>query len=128
MLIWERSFRITTFADLFPQRGQPAAAPFRLALVTVLQFAEGLSDRAAAEAVRGRLDWKYLLCLELEDAGFDHSVLCEFRERLLIGGAERRLLEQAVRAPTGPQAGESAGASTDRLDGCGRGDSHYESA
>jgi transposase len=49
------------FADLFPRRGQPAAAPFRLALVTVLQFVEGLSDRAAADAVRGRRDWKYLL-------------------------------------------------------------------
>jgi transposase len=89
-------FQDHDFADLFPQRGQPAAAPFRLALVTVLQFAEGLSDRAAAEAVRGRLDWKYLLCLALEDSGFDHSVLCEFRERLLTGGAERRLLEKLL--------------------------------
>jgi transposase len=47
------------FADLFPRRGQSAEAPWRLALVTVLQFAEGLSDRQAAEAVRGRIDWKY---------------------------------------------------------------------
>jgi transposase len=47
------------FADLFPPQGQPAEAPFRLALVTVLQFLEGLSDRAAAEAVRSRIDWKY---------------------------------------------------------------------
>jgi transposase len=84
------------FTDLFPPRGQPAAAPFRLALVTVLQFAEGLSDRAAAEAVRGRLDWKSLLCRELEEAGFDHAVLCEFRERLLAGSAERRLLEKRL--------------------------------
>jgi transposase len=82
------------FADLFPQRGQPAAAPFRLALVTVLQFAEGLADRAAADAVRGRLDWQYLVCLEREAPGFDHAVLGEFRERLLAGGAERRLLEK----------------------------------
>jgi transposase len=71
-------FQDQDFADLFPRRGQPAAAPFRLALVTVLQFVEGLSDRAAAEAVRGRLDWKYLLCLELEDPGFDHSVLAQY--------------------------------------------------
>jgi transposase len=48
------------FADLFPRRGQAAEAPWRLALVTVLQFAEGLSDRQAAEAVRSRIDWKYL--------------------------------------------------------------------
>lgn len=62
------------FADLYPQRGQPAEAPWRLALVTVFQFAEGLSDRQAAEAVRGRIDWKYALSLELTDAGFDASV------------------------------------------------------
>src|SRR5687767_8054203 len=69
-------FRDQDFADLFPKRGQPAYAPFRLALVTILQFAEGLSDRAAADAVRARIDWKYLLCLELSDPGFDFSVLC----------------------------------------------------
>ena len=53
------------FADLFPACGQPAQAPWRLALVTVMQFAEGLSDRQAADAVRARLDWKYALSLEL---------------------------------------------------------------
>ena len=81
------------FAGLFPDRGQPAEAPWRLALVTVLQFAEGLPDRQAADAVRGRIDWKYALGLELTDPGFDFSVLCEFRARLLAGGAERLLLE-----------------------------------
>jgi transposase len=55
------------FADLFPRRGQHAAAPWRLALVTVMQFAENLADRQAADAVRARLDWKYALSLELED-------------------------------------------------------------
>jgi transposase len=55
------------FAELFPRRGQPAESPGRLAWVTVLQFAEGLSDRQAAEAVRGRIDWKYVLGLELTD-------------------------------------------------------------
>jgi transposase len=81
------------FADLFPSRGQPAEAPWRLALVTILQFLEGLSDRQAAEAVRSRLDWKYLLGLEVTDAGFHYSVLSEFRSRLLAGGAEHRLFE-----------------------------------
>ena len=84
------------FADLFAHRGQPAEAPFRLALITVLQFLEGLSDRQAAEAVRARIDWKYLLCLELEDPGFDYSVLCEFRGRLLEGGAKHRLFDQVL--------------------------------
>lgn len=70
----ETLYADSLFTALFPKRGQPAEAPGRLALVTVLQFAEGLSDRQAAEAVRGRIDWKYLLGLELEDAGFDFSV------------------------------------------------------
>jgi transposase len=81
------------FAALFPTRGQPAEAPWRLALVTVMQFAENLTDRQAADAVRGRIDWKYALGLELTDAGFDFSVLSEFRQRLLVGGAEDQLLE-----------------------------------
>jgi len=81
------------FADLFPQRGQSALAPWRLALVTVMQFRENVSDRQAAAAVRARIDWKYLLGLELSDAGFDFSVLSEFRDRLLTGKAEQRLLD-----------------------------------
>ena len=72
------------FADLYPILGQPAYAPWRLALVTLMQFREGLSDRQAADAVRSRIDWKYLLGLDLTDAGFDHSVLCEFRGRLSV--------------------------------------------
>lgn len=84
------------FADLFPRRGQPAEAPERLALVTVFQFLEGLSDRQAAEAVRGRIDWKYALGLELSDAGFDASILSEFRSRLLAHQASGRLLEVLV--------------------------------
>jgi transposase len=47
------------FAALFPKEGKRARAPWRLALVTLMQFAEGLSDRQAAHAVRARLDWKY---------------------------------------------------------------------
>jgi transposase len=86
-------FEDRQFAGLFPAGGQPAAAPWRLALVLVLQYAEHLSDRQAAEAVRSRLDWKYLLSLELTDPGFDFSVLCEFRSRLLSGAAELLLFE-----------------------------------
>jgi len=82
-----------TFADLFPTRGQPAETPWRLALVTVMQFAEGLPDRQAADAVRGRIDWTYALGLEVDDAGFDASVLSEFRARLVAGGAEETLLD-----------------------------------
>ncbi len=84
------------FADLFPVRGQPAEAPVRLALATLLQFMEGLTDRQAADAVRTRIDWKYVLCLELTDVGFDHSVLSEFRTRLLVHDAERRLFDAVL--------------------------------
>lgn len=81
------------FASLFSQRGQPAFSPWRLALISILQFAEDLSDRQAADAVRGRIDWKYLLGLELEDPGFNYSVLSEFRQRLLAGNLEQHLLD-----------------------------------
>jgi transposase len=88
-----RIFRDEDFADLYPKEGQPAEAPWRLALVSVMQFLEGLSDRQAANAVRGRLDWKYLLGLDLTDPGFDPSVLVEFRQRLLAGGEELRIFD-----------------------------------
>jgi transposase len=84
------------FASLFAIVGQPAIAPWRLALVTLLQFAEGLTDRQAADAVRSRLDWKYLLALSLDDPGFDASVLCEFRERLLAGDPASLLLDRLL--------------------------------
>jgi transposase len=84
------------FAELFEVRGRPAIAPWRLALVTVMQFSEGLSDRQAAEAVRARIDWKYALGLQLTDPGFNFSVLSEFRSRLVEGGKERLLLEKLL--------------------------------
>jgi transposase len=84
------------FAPLFPTHGQPALAPWRLALVTILQFAEGLSDQQAAHALRTRIDWKYVARLELTDRGFDGSVLSEFRSRLLDGAAETLLLDRLL--------------------------------
>src|SRR5713101_2609304 len=80
-------FQDEDFAALFPIGGQPGLPPWRLAFVTIMQFRENLADRQAAEAVRARIDWKYLLSLELTDPGFDFSVLSEFRDRLLAGSA-----------------------------------------
>lgn len=85
------------FAHLFPRRGRVAEAPWRLALVTVLQSLENLSDRQAAEMVRGRLDWKYALSLPLDDQGFDASILVDFRQRLLDHEAQDLLLEPILR-------------------------------
>ncbi len=82
-----------TFAKLFPKRGRPVESPGRLALITVFQFAENLSDRAAADAVRSRIDWKYALGLELTDPGFDYSVLTEFRARLVASDQARLIFD-----------------------------------
>lgn len=89
-------FQDEDFRDLYADEGQPGLSPWRLAWVTIMQFRETLSDRQAAEAVRARIDWKYLLGLELTDPGFDFSVLSEFRDRLLAGNAEERLLDKLL--------------------------------
>ena len=84
------------FRTLYPSRGQPGLAPWRLALVTAFQFLEHLSDRQAADAVRGRIDWKYALGLELTDPGFHFSVLAAFRARLVAGKAEHLLRKRSI--------------------------------
>jgi transposase len=73
------------FAGAFGVRGRPGISPGQLMMASVLQFSENLTDRQAAEAVRDRMTWKYALGLELEDPGFDASVLSEFRSRLVAG-------------------------------------------
>jgi transposase len=89
-------FEDVDFTDLYPRRGQPAFAPWRLALITVMQFLENLSDRQTSEAVRSRIDWKYALSLELTDSGFDHSVLSHFRDRLVQSGRQELLLDRVL--------------------------------
>ena len=84
------------FAVVYPARGKPGLSPAQLAMVTVLEFIEDLTDRQAADAVRGHVDWKYCLGLELEDEGFDASVLPGFRERLVEGGAERVIFDRLL--------------------------------
>ncbi|MFJ7273260.1 IS1182 family transposase [Kitasatospora sp. NPDC098663] len=81
------------FRSAFGVRGRPGISPGRLALVSVLQFAENLTDRQAAHAVRARIDWKYLLGLELADPGFDFTVLTGFRDRLVAHGLEEKVLD-----------------------------------
>jgi transposase len=89
-------FEDEDFRALYSARGQPGLSPWRLALVTVFQFLEHLSDRQAADAVRARIDWKYALGLDLADPGFHFSVLAEFRARLVAGGAEHLLLDRML--------------------------------
>ena len=98
---------------MYGTRGAPGISPAQLAVVTVLQFAENLTDRQAADAVRGRIDWKYCLGLELADPGFDFSVLSEFRSRLVAGGRET--------AAAGSAAGPAEGGRAWWKPGCGSG-------
>jgi transposase len=108
-------YRDADFAAAYGVRGAPGISPAQLAMVTVLQFTENLTDRQAADAVRGRLDWKYALGLPLDDEGFDFSVLSEFRSRLAAAGLERslfdllleRLKELGLVSPGGTQRTDS---------------------
>ena len=84
------------FADLYHAEGKPALPPVDLLFVLALQALEDLGDRAAADAVRLRLDWKYALHLPLDYAGFNFSVLSDFRARLLAHHAAARLFDQLL--------------------------------
>ncbi len=103
------------FAPGFGVRGRPGWSPGRLALVTVLQMVENLTDRQAADAVRDKISWKYPLGLGLDDEGFDASVLSEFRTRVVEHGLEQRVLdlllaalvEQELVGPGGKQRTDS---------------------
>ncbi|GGX58265.1 transposase [Streptomyces noursei] len=84
------------FADAFGTRGAPGISPAVLSLVTVLQFAENLTDRqAAAMAVRA-IDWKYALGMELADTRFDFTVLSKFRARLAGHDLERVVFDRLL--------------------------------
>ncbi|MCC9306126.1 IS1182 family transposase [Kitasatospora sp. RB6PN24] len=84
------------FASAFGVRGAPGLSPGMLALVTVLQFAENLTDRQAAGMAVRAIDWKYALGLELTDPGFDFTVLAKFRARLVEHGMERLIFDRLV--------------------------------
>jgi transposase len=99
-LVGERlyaKYRDEDFADLYPAEGQPGLSPVDLAFVTAFQYMEDIADRAAAEAVRMRLDWKYALHLPLDYAGFNFSVLSEYRARLVSHQAEGRVFEALLK-------------------------------
>jgi transposase len=103
-LIGDRLFetiREAEFADLYSAVGKPGISPVILAFVSIFQFMENLPDRQSAESLRMRIDWKYALHLPLDYAGFDYSVLSEYRERLLKHGAEGRVFEKLVEAVKG---------------------------
>ncbi|WP_086710135.1 transposase [Streptomyces antimycoticus] len=105
---WVCCSRTRTSWGRFPARGGPGLAPGTLAVVSVMQFAERLTDRQPADAVRSRIDWKYLLGLELEDEGFPFSVLSGFRTRLVEHSHEQGVLDRLLSRLSGldfPRAG-----------------------
>ncbi|MSP11681.1 MAG: transposase [Chloroflexi bacterium] len=89
-------FTDTDFTQLYAADGAPACSAALLALVTLLQFMEDLSDRATVDAVRGRIEWEYALHLPLKDAGFDASLLCDFRQRLVAHAAGQQMFQQVL--------------------------------
>ena len=100
------------FTDLYPPLGRAVEVPpWRLALVLVMQYIEGLTDRQAADAVRRCMDWKYALSLDLTDPGFDFTLLHDFRQRLALNDAAQRLLDTflvACKARLDQNTGNSA--------------------
>lgn len=86
-------WRDEDFAAWYPRDGRPGLSPVQLATVCVLQFLLNLSDRQVAEAVRCRIGFKYALAMELDDPGFHHSVLSDFRDRLTESGRTGQLLD-----------------------------------
>src|SRR6266446_2893810 len=92
-MLWERFIKTSPLPTYFRRMGARSRLAFRLAFITVVQFIEDLPDRQAAEAVRGRIDLKYALGLELTDPGFDFTILSDFRARLVQGGGEQVLLD-----------------------------------
>lgn len=92
----DRSFKDDEIVDIVQDFGKASPTSLQLALVTILQFRENLSDYRAAEAVRSRSAWKYVLGLELTDPGFEFSMLDDYRRRLKQGSKEWLLLDWLV--------------------------------
>ena len=65
-------------------------------MILIMQFLEKLSDRQTADAARRRIDWKYVLSLELHNDGFNFSVLSNFGDRLIAGGISQQILDKII--------------------------------
>jgi transposase len=84
-------------AELYcAENGRPATEPVLMMGVTLLQFLEGLADRAAVDHMRLHLGWKYALDLELDDEGIHPTSLVKFRNRLVEGGKERVVFDAVL--------------------------------
>lgn len=86
------------FSEMYSlDNGRPAISPSMLAIATIIQMHERLSDRRMEEAARYDVRVKYALGLEVDEWGFDYSALNEFRERLLRHGKSKESFEEIVK-------------------------------
>lgn len=87
------------------RRGQPPIAPALLALATILQAYTGASDDEVIEATLMDRRWQLVLdCLDSDQAPFSKGTLVAFRQRLINGQMDRRLIERTIEIASQSQA------------------------
>ena len=93
----QRLFPDEMFADLFAADGRRSVPPMIVAVVTVLQRLEGLSDREAVDRFTFDVRWKYAAGgLDFDHPGFVHTVLVDFRARLATSDRPTRIFDTTV--------------------------------
>jgi hypothetical protein len=91
-------FRDEDFASLYClDNGRPSIAPSVLAVALLLQWYESVSDEEAARRAKLDLSWKVALGIELMDVPFVKSVLCEFRNKLILHKQQKRFFDLSLR-------------------------------
>ena len=84
------------FACMYEEGGRYPISPSLLASITILQYMFKISDRVAVDNTVRRRDWRIALGRNDQWDGFDPSVLCNFRKRLIAHGMERELFETVL--------------------------------
>jgi transposase len=79
-------------------KGRPSIPPSMVVLALLLEYHDDCSDAEAEQRMRFDLRWKHALGIGLEEEGFDATVLCRFRRKVLDHGLERALFERLVNA------------------------------
>lgn len=77
--------------------GKPPLPPGLLAMATIMQGYQRVSDAEAVQMAQVDLRWQTVLgCLGTEDAPLSQGALCEFRQRLIEHDMDRRLLAKTA--------------------------------
>jgi len=115
LFVFLRKFRHKLFDESFQQelvtlyrpseRGHPPIAPAQLALAIILQAYTGVSDDEVIEATLMDRRWQLVLdCLDADHAPFSKGTLVAFRQRLIEGQMDRRLIERTIEIASQSQA------------------------